>query len=124
MSVTVMAAPRTVAAAPFRARGERSGHRWAWGMIDGGTVRRTALVRVQWVEGRDGPLLRTGTSDLMLATFCICEVCGTVRADVEHPEGGPTLHAYGVDAEGLVAGSGAPSCGVQIPRRGEEGASS
>lgn len=101
---------------------KRTGHTWRWGLLAGTSIRRTALVRLRWVEGHDGPLLRTGTSAPLLATFCVCELCGTVRADVEHPEGGPTLHAYGVDAESLVAGSGAPSCGVQIPRR-EEGQS-
>ncbi len=118
-------AARATAPSGTTAATARPQHRWAWGMEAGGRVRRTAVVVVQWVEGRDGPLLRTGTSAPLLATFCVCEHCGTVRADVEHPDGGPALHAYGVDAEGLLAGAGAPSCGVQIPRRdGEEGATS
>lgn len=96
----------------------RPRHQWIWGMETGGTVRRTALVRVVWIEGREGPLVATGNSEPLLATLSVCDHCGVVRADVAHPDDGPTLHAYGVDLAGLLVGAGSPRC-ESIPRREE-----
>lgn len=87
-----------------------TGHAWHWGMEANNMVRRTALVVVQWVEGRDGPFVMTGSSRPLLATFSFCSLCGFLCAEIELSEGRPPLRAYGVDADSLVIGSGAPRC--------------
>lgn len=89
---------------------KRSGHTWRWAMLDGGTVRRTAVVRLLWIEGHDGPFERLGASAPVCATLSSCNTCGMLAAEVELPDGRPPMRAYGVDLESLLVGHGVPAC--------------
>ena len=81
----------------------RSGHTWRWAMLDGNLVRRTAVVRLRWVEGHDGPFVRLGESAPVCATLSCCDACGMLAAEVELDDERPPVRAYGVD-------HGVPAC--------------
>lgn len=89
---------------------KRTGHTWRWGFLEGTSIRRTALVRLRWIEGHDGPFERLGVSAPVCATLSDCADCGMVAAEVELPDGRPPMRAYGVDLDGLLVGHGVPAC--------------
>lgn len=89
---------------------KRGGHSWRWAMFDGNLVRRTAVVRLRWVEGHDGPFVRLGESAPVCATLSCCDACGMLAAEVELDDERPPVRAYGVDLDSLLVGHGVPAC--------------
>lgn len=88
----------------------RGGHSWRWAMLDGAAVRRTAVVRLRWVEGHDGPFDHLGESAPVCATLSCCDACGMLAAEVDLYDGRPPVRAYGVDLDSLLVGHGVPAC--------------
>lgn len=92
---------------------KRTGHTWRWGMLQGTSVRRTEVVRLRWVVGRDGPIFVLAALPPLVATFAECEACGLLCAEAELTDldGAPRrIVGHGYSADTLLVGPGVPAC--------------
>lgn len=105
---------------------KRPGHSWRWAMLDGGAVRRTAVVPFLRSAGFEGGVERFVEVDpAVLVALCECADCHAIFAEEQSPtHGGPARRAYGYALDALLVGHGVPACepGVLVREgcRGDE----
>lgn len=106
----------------------RGGHAWRWAMLDGGLVRRTAVVPFLRSAGFEGGVERfVEVEAAALVTLSECSGCHAILAEEQSPaHGGPARRAYGYALDALLVGHGVPACnpGILVREgcRGEDGA--
>lgn len=91
---------------------KRAGHDWRWAMLDGGFVRRTAVVPFLRSAGFEGGVERfVEVEAAALVTLSECSGCHAILAEEQSPaHGGPPRRAYGYALDALLVGHGVPAC--------------